>query len=208
MSSNQNVVDTGSKNGLYKWVAIILALLLAVLWWMGYGPWGSKCNPALAEAPAPTAATPAPIAAAPAPTPAPVEKAPEPAAAAPVAPPPPPAAPALTMKPEASVPAAKVYFGLDKTNLPRNVDSTLSAVVTYLKTNADSKASVSGFHDPSGDKAHNEDLALNRARAIRGELEKLGIPNDRVIMEKATETTGTGKPAEARRVEVTVVRPQ
>jgi K(+)-stimulated pyrophosphate-energized sodium pump len=205
MSSNQNVVDTGSRNGLYKWVAIILALLLILLWWMGYGPWGSKCNPGLAEAPAPTAATPAPIAAAPTPTPAPVAKAPEPAAAAPAAPP---AAPTLTMKPEASVPAAKVYFGLDKTNLPGDVDKTLAAVVAYLKTNADSKASVSGFHDPSGDKAHNEDLALNRARAVRGELEKLGIPNDRVIMEKATETTGTGKPAEARRVEVTVVRPQ
>jgi K(+)-stimulated pyrophosphate-energized sodium pump len=208
MSSNQNVVDAGSGSGLHKWVAIILALLLALMWFLGYGPGGSKCNPAAAEAPAPTAATPAPIAAAPAPAPAPMPKAPEPAAVAPAPAPAPAPAAALTMKTEASVPAAKVYFGLDKTALPGDVDKTLAAVVTYLKANGDSKASVSGFHDPSGDKAHNEDLALNRAREVRGALEKLGIPKDRVIMEKASETTGTGKPAEARRVEVSVVRPQ
>jgi K(+)-stimulated pyrophosphate-energized sodium pump len=211
MSSNQNVIDAGSGSGLHKWVAILLALLLAVMWWLGYGPGGSKCDPAAREAAAPTAPTPAPIAAAPTappPTPAPLEKAPEPAAAAPATPPSPAPAAALTMKPEASVPAAKVYFGLDKTNLPGDVNKTLAAVVTYLKANADSKASISGFHDPSGNKDHNEELALNRARAVRAGLEKLGIPNDRVIMEKATETTGSGKPAEARRVEVTVVRPQ
>jgi K(+)-stimulated pyrophosphate-energized sodium pump len=205
MSSNQNVIDAGSGNGLHKWIAILLALLLALMWFLGYGPGGSKCNPAAAEAPMPTAATPAPIA--PAPAPAAVAKAPEPVVPPAPAAPPPPAA-ALTMKTVASVPAAKVYFGLDKTALPGDVDNTLAAVVTYLKANGDSKASVSGFHDPSGDKAHNEDLALNRARAVRGALEKLGIPNDRVIMEKASETTGTGKPAEARRVEVSVVRPQ
>ncbi len=206
MSSNQNVIDAGSGSGLHKWVAILLALLLALMWWLGYGPGGSKCNPAAQEAAAPTAPTPAPIAATPAP--APLEKAPEPAAVAPAAPLAPAPAAALTMKLEASVPAAKVYFGLDKTNLPKDVDKTLAVVATYLKANADGKASISGFHDPSGNKDHNEELAVNRARAVRGELEKLGIANDRVIMEKPTETTGSGKPTEARRVEVTVVRPQ
>lgn len=209
MSSNQNVIDAGSGHGLHKWVAILLALLLALMWWLGYGPGGSKCNPAAQEAAAPTAPTPAPIAAAvPQAAPAPDEKAPEPVAAAPLTPPAPVPTAALTMKLEASVPAARVYFGLDKTNLPADVDKTLAAVATYLKANTDSKASISGFHDPSGNKDLNEELAVNRARAVRGELEKLGIVNDRVIMAKPIETTGSGKPAEARRVEVTVVRPQ
>lgn len=203
MSSNQNVFDAGSGSGLHKWVAILLALLLGLMWWLGYGPGGSKCNPAAQEAAAPTAPTPAPIAAAPAP----VVKAPEPAVVAPAAPPTPAQTPSLTMKPVASVPAAKVFFGLDKTVLPRDVDQTLAAVATYLKANPDSKASISGFHDPSGNKDHNEELAGNRAQAVRGELEKLGIVKDRMIMENPTETTGSGKPAEARRVEVTVVAP-
>jgi K(+)-stimulated pyrophosphate-energized sodium pump len=204
MSSNQNVVDPGSGSSLHKWVAILLALLLALMWFLGYGPGGSKCNPGASVAPMPTAATPAPIAAVPAPEPA---KAPEPAAAAPATPAPASSA-APTMKTEASVPAAKVYFGLDKTDLPGDADKTLAAVVTYLKANADSKASISGFHDPSGDKTHNEELALNRARAVREALDKLGIPNDRVMMQKPSATTGTGTPAEARRVEVSVMRPQ
>jgi outer membrane protein OmpA-like peptidoglycan-associated protein len=198
MSSNQNVIDAGSGNGLHKWVAILLALLLALMWFLGYGPGGSKCNPGLAEAPAPTAATPAPIAAAPASTPAPA-----PAAAAPTVA----ATPAPADAKPAAMPEAKIYFALDKTDLPKDVDKTLGDVVSYLKANGDAKGSISGFHDPSGNKAHNEELALNRARAVRGALEKLGIPNDRVLMQKPTETTGSGDPAHARRVDVTIAKP-
>jgi hypothetical protein len=35
----------------------------------------------------------------------------------------------------------------------------------------------------------------------------LGIGSDRVILQKPVETTGSGKPADARRVEVSVVQP-
>jgi outer membrane protein OmpA-like peptidoglycan-associated protein len=181
MSSNQNVIDAGSGSGLHKWVAILLALLLALMWFLGYGPGGSKCNPGLAEAPAPTAPTPAPAAAVS-----------PPVAATPV---------------PATMPEAKVYFALDKTDLPKDVDKTLGDVVTYLKANGEAKGSISGYHDPSGNKAHNEELALNRARAVRGALEKLGIPNDRVVMQKPAETTGSGDPAHARRVDVTIAKP-
>jgi outer membrane protein OmpA-like peptidoglycan-associated protein len=198
MSSNQNVIDAGSGSGLHKWVAILLALLLVLMWFLGYGPGGSKCNPGLAEAPAPTASTPAPIAVSPTPAPAPASTS---------TPPPASAVAAATASATVALPDAKVYFAVDKVDLPNDVDKTLGDVVAYLKANDNAKGSISGFHDPSGNKAHNEELALNRARAVRGALEKLGVPNDRVLMQKPTETTGTGDLAHARRVEVTIAKP-
>jgi outer membrane protein OmpA-like peptidoglycan-associated protein len=186
MSTNQ--VSNGSGNGLYMWVALLLTALLAIMTFMGYGPGGANCKPAaVAEVAAPVAAVVAP-AAAPAPAPAPAVVAP--AAVVP-----------------ASIPAAKVYFDLDKTTLPKDVDATLAEVQAYLKANGDAKAKIAGFHDPSGNKAHNEDLAKNRAKAVKTEFTKLGVAEDRLVMEKPTETTGTGDAKEARRVEVTVFKP-
>jgi outer membrane protein OmpA-like peptidoglycan-associated protein len=186
MSTNQ--VSSGSGNGLYMWVALLLAALLAIMTFMGYGPGGANCKPAaVAEVAAPVAAVVAP-AAAPPPAPAPAVVAP--AAVVP-----------------ASIPAAKVYFDLDKTALPKDVDATLAEVQAYLKANGDAKAKIAGFHDPSGNKAHNEDLAKNRAKAVKTEFTKLGVAEDRLVMEKPMETTGTGDAKEARRVEVTVFKP-
>lgn len=91
--------------------------------------------------------------------------------------------------------------------MPRDVDSKLAEVVAYLKANGGAKALVSGFHDPSGDKAHNEELATNRAVAVRSQLEKLGIASDRVVLAQPAVTTGTGPNWEARRVEVSVQVP-
>jgi K(+)-stimulated pyrophosphate-energized sodium pump len=196
MTTNQS----NSGYGLHFWVALLLALLLIGMWFMGYGPGGSKCVPAVAEA---VSSAPAAVSAVTAPTttPTPEPAAPAPAviaAAAPVA---------GAMKEVASVPAAKVYFALDKTGVPADTDKTLADVVAYLKANSSAKASVSGFHDPSGSKQHNEDLAKNRALNVQAALDKLGIGSDRVILQKPVETTGSGKPSDARRVEVSVVQP-
>lgn len=161
-------------------VTAILVALLGLLWAMGYGPGGTACKPiTLPSVPSVTAPAIPPVAA---PTPS------APAVAAAIALP----------------PAAKVYFDLDKTDLPTTVNTTLAEVIAYLKANPGAKAVISGYHDPSGNRAHNEDLALNRARNVRGALAAVGIEGDRVVMQKPSETTGTGKPEEARRVEVGV----
>ncbi len=89
-----------------------------------------------------------------------------------------------------------------KNDLPADAGDTLKSVLEYLKANAASKATISGFHDPSGDKAQNEELAKNRAKAVREALKAAGIEDDRIVMQKPQETTGSGDPAEARRVEV------
>lgn len=127
---------------------------------------------------------PPPQASVPAPAPA-----PEPVAATP--------APALP-------PAAKVYFALGAAGVPKETPDTLKDIVAYLKANAASKAVISGFHDPTGNKAQNEELAKNRAVAVRDTLKAAGIGEDRVVMQKPQQTTGTGNDAEARRVEVSI----
>jgi K(+)-stimulated pyrophosphate-energized sodium pump len=181
-------------HGFRRWwliVAALLALLLLLLWFAGYGPGGAACKRALMAAGACDVATSAAPAAPLATTP-PVVAAP---AAAVVAPP----APALVLPP-----AAKVYFALDKAVAPADTADSLKPIVAFLKANPKAKALVSGFHDPTGSRARNEELALNRARAVRSALERAGIPNDRVMMQKPTVTTGDGPPEEARRVEVSV----
>jgi K(+)-stimulated pyrophosphate-energized sodium pump len=196
MTTNQS----NSGYGLHFWVALLLALLLIGMWFMGYGPGGSKCVPVVADV---VNSAPAAVSSVTAPTQVPAAPAaPAPAVIAAAAP-----DVAGAMKEVATVPAAKVYFALDKTNVPADTDKTLAGVVTYLKANSTAKASVSGFHDPSGSKQHNEDLAKNRALNVQAALDKLGIGSDRVILQKPVETTGSGKPADARRVEVSVVQP-
>jgi outer membrane protein OmpA-like peptidoglycan-associated protein len=199
MSASQTMADVPSTfRSLYWPVAIVLALLVGLLWLMGYGPGGKACSvPAVAMTAAPAAVV-APMPA-PAPVPAP---APAPAAVAAVA-----AAPVVAAVAAAAAvapPAEKVYFALNSTEVTATSEAKLDKIVAYLKANTGATAVLSGFHDPSGNKASNEELALNRARGVRAALEKAGIAKERVSMAKPAETTGGGAPEEARRVEVSV----
>jgi K(+)-stimulated pyrophosphate-energized sodium pump len=162
-------------------VATIVAALLALFWLLGYGPGGSVCKAGALTGAAPCAPTAAAAAAAPAPAPSPT------------------ATPAA-----AGTPKVVVYFDSGKADLPAGADKSLVDVVAALKANANAKAQLSGFHDPSGNVAQNEELALNRARAVRSALETAGIARDRVVMAKPAVTTGSGDAREALRVEVTV----
>jgi K(+)-stimulated pyrophosphate-energized sodium pump len=104
----------------------------------------------------------------------------------------------------AAPPAEKVYFDVNSFDVNAESTAKLGKIIDYLKANSGAMAVLSGFHDPTGNKASNEELALNRARAVRAALEKAGIPKERVEMAKPAETTGGGAPEEARRVEVSV----
>ena len=105
---------------------------------------------------------------------------------------------------EAPLAVAKLYFELGSSKFPADRELSLSTVISYLKTHSSSMAIVSGFHDPSGYKARNEQLAYNRAIAVRDLLQQSGIEPDRIEIKKPEQTTGTGDPKEARRVEVRV----
>ena len=102
-------------------------------------------------------------------------------------------------------PALKVYFDSGKTVVAAGFADTAKAVVEYLKTNTSSKAVVSGFNDPTGNAAANAELSKNRAKGVAAALKAAGIAEDRVLLEKPADTTGSAlSNSEARRVEVTI----
>ncbi len=158
---------------------LLLLFLLPALFGIGPGSWRQCGAPAVAAAPA--------AAVVPAPTPAP--------------------APAPADAPKAAAPApsaVKIYFASASTDLPADAAGKLQAIADHLKANPQAMAVLSGFHDPRGNQASNEELALNRARAVRAALEAAGIPRERVDMAKPQVTAGSGPNEEARRVEVSV----
>ena len=257
---------------LYKIIAIILALILAITWWLGRGAdsrfgclpgasSGAVSGIAAAPPPSPVVSTPPVAAAAPTTPPAAAATTPaaaaEPVTAAPAAganassaaattaaatateaaaataataaaattaspntgsSSPAAAASAATTAstassdasakalsaPDKDLPTAKVHFAVDKAKLWSGANKEMAGVIAYLKANPRSSAVLSGFHDPSGNREYNIELAKNRSHAVRDRLLELGIDRGRIIEEKPVETTGDGTPAEARRVEISI----
>ena len=99
----------------------------------------------------------------------------------------------------------KVFFAVDSATLAV-VDSEGVVVKTIEVLKLQPKAIVllSGFHDPSGDAAHNAALAKARAEAVRNALVAGGVAPERVKLRKPETTVGSGSPEEGRRVEVRV----
>jgi hypothetical protein len=171
------------RNQLHLWVALALLALLILLWLMGRGPSIAGCcaapvatAPAVPMMPPPTMSTPAPV---------------------PV--------PAPAMAPVAPVPVVQLFFELDKFVVPGDAAAQLAPIVAYLKANNNAKAIISGYHDPSGNRAANEELAKNRAKAAREVLKAAGVAEERIVLEKPIETTGSGSNEQARRVDVSVL---
>ena len=97
----------------------------------------------------------------------------------------------------------KFYFATGSADLAPGAAEALAAVIQGV--GAGKKAQISGFHDPTGDAAINEDLARRRAETIREVLVGLGVPPAQVVLKKPEATTGTGNNAQARRVEVKLI---
>jgi K(+)-stimulated pyrophosphate-energized sodium pump len=96
----------------------------------------------------------------------------------------------------------KFYFASGKAELAGGANAALADVA---KAVADGKkAVVSGFTDASGDPAQNEELAKQRAFAVRDALKAAGIAEDKIELKKPEQLTGSGNAAEARRVEVSL----
>ncbi len=99
----------------------------------------------------------------------------------------------------------KVFFAVDSATLAV-VDSegVVVKAVEVLKLQPKAIVLLSGFHDPSGDAAHNAALAKARAEAVRDALVAGGVEPARVKLRKPETTVGSGSPEEGRRVEVRV----
>lgn len=164
------------KSSIWRWLLPLL-IALALLWLLSRCMGGKEETTTMAPTPAPAVVEPAP---APEPMPAPMA--------------------------EPELPLANYYFDVDKFELPVAREGSLDAVIAYLQANPTAVASVSGYHDPTGDKAHNEELSRQRAQTVKDAMMAAGVPESQIDMVKPIETTGSGDMAEARRVEVAIRR--
>lgn len=99
----------------------------------------------------------------------------------------------------------RVLFDLDQATLQPDAPAQLALAVKALADAPGKKLVIAGFHDPSGDAAHNADLARRRAIAVRLALIALGADGTHVLLRKPEQTALGGPPEEARRVEIRVV---
>ena len=116
------------------------------------------------------------------------------------------AAPGVAVVEEASVVVeggvVKFYFAVGKADLATGAKQALADVIKGVLQGK--KAVVSGFHDATGDLAVNQELAKQRAFAVRDALLSLGITEEGIELKKPEQTLADGSYAEARRVEVTL----
>ena len=107
--------------------------------------------------------------------------------------------------PLSGVIVVRVFFELDKAELQPDASAALAPAVKALADEPAQKLIIAGFHDPSGDAAHNADLAKRRAVAVRVALIALGADATHVQLRKPEQTALGGPPEEARRVEIRLV---
>lgn len=96
----------------------------------------------------------------------------------------------------------KFYFASGSAELAPGAREALGDVVKGVA--AGQTAVISGFHDTTGDPAKNEELAKQRAFAVRDALVSLGIGEDKLDLQKPEVMAVAGPNAEARRVEVSL----
>lgn len=107
--------------------------------------------------------------------------------------------------PLAGVIVVRVQFDLDQATLQPDAPAQLALAVKALADAPGKKLVIAGFHDPSGDAAHNADLAKRRAVAVRLALVAQGADGTLVLLRKPEQTALGGPPEEARRVEIRLI---
>ena len=107
--------------------------------------------------------------------------------------------------PLSGVMVVRVLFDLDQAALQPDAPAQLALAVKALADAPGKKLVIAGFHDPSGDAAHNADLAKRRAIAVRLALVAQGADGTLVLLRKPEQTALGGPPEEARRVEVRLI---
>lgn len=101
-------------------------------------------------------------------------------------------------------PALNIYFGTAEREVaPLGADA--AALKAYIDSNPGDRLSVSGYVDPRGDRAFNEQLARDRAVNAKAALVAAGVPEDRIDLDKPADIVGgDASLAEDRRVTIRV----
>ncbi|MGB1204614.1 MAG: OmpA family protein [Chitinophagales bacterium] len=92
-----------------------------------------------------------------------------------------------------------LYFasGNAKLNVSDELRAYFANVKTYLKQDKTKKVVLTGHTDDEGQKVANDALGLQRAKTVKGQLEKIGIAKNRIV----TQSKGETKPIESNKTE-------
>ena len=97
----------------------------------------------------------------------------------------------------------KFYFAVNKAEIGPGAKEALGDVLRGVVQGK--KAQISGYHDAQGDLAANQELAKQRAFAVRDALMFFGATEEAIVLKKPEQTLASGDDAHARRVEVTLL---
>ena len=99
----------------------------------------------------------------------------------------------------------RVFFDVDKSELQADAIAALAPAVKALADAPGKKLVIVGFHDATGDPAHNAELAKQRAKSVQAALTAQGADAARLQLRKPEQMALGGPAEEARRVEVRLV---
>jgi K(+)-stimulated pyrophosphate-energized sodium pump len=97
----------------------------------------------------------------------------------------------------------RVHFNSGSDTISEAGNRIVDGYAEAMKANADAKAELSGYADPTGDVQKNLELAKARAMVVRDALVAKGITAERIALVKPTDViVGQGNDADARRVDI------
>ena len=103
------------------------------------------------------------------------------------------------------LPMLIVYFETAKSDVTNELTTESAKLDAYLDEHEDARLSVSGYVDPRGDPAFNQQLAKDRATKVRDALVAAGIPADRIDLDKPSDIVADESAlASERKVEVKI----
>ena len=126
--------------------------------------------------------------------------------AKPTPPPPAPVTPPVAKLPEKFI----VFFDWDKSNITPTAQSILSDAQDYADREGTVSISATGHADRSGSTAYNLGLSERRARAVKAELIRLGVPENEIVIlwkgesENLVATNDGVREPQNRRVEIII----
>lgn len=96
-------------------------------------------------------------------------------------------------------PDDQLFFGFDSDRVDYEGQVLLSQVARWVKANPAREVVVEGHADRAGDQAYNLDLSQRRASNVALELQRMGVPRDRIIVVAEGETRASLAPAAVNR---------
>jgi len=100
---------------------------------------------------------------------------------------------------------SRVHFNTGSDTISEAGNRIVDGYAAYLQKNADARAELSGYSDPTGDATKNLELAKARAMVVRDALVAKGVAAERIALVKPGEViVGQGSDADARRVDIVI----